>query len=166
VITIQSTCFNIRGLHLAHMWSYVCYNSQHKQWLLSYTTSNCRTWNGDTVCLIWDMFSVFGAFAKFWEVTNNSVISVHLSVDPHGITQLPLDRFFRKILIGDFSSNMTKKFMLVQPQKKYRAHYIKLMCFHNIPLIYSRNEVADNSCWENQNTHFTPIFILKLWRLW
>jgi hypothetical protein len=39
-------------------------------------------------------------------------------VYPHGITQLPLDRFLRKFYTGDYSSNITKKIMLVQTQKK------------------------------------------------
>jgi hypothetical protein len=50
-----------------------------------------------------------GVFAKFWEVTNSFVISVCMPVHPHGITQLPLERFLRKFYTGDFPSNMTKK---------------------------------------------------------
>jgi hypothetical protein len=60
------------------------------------------------LCVGWSVWvhgsflRLLGAFAKLLKVTISFVISVHLSVCPHGTTQLPLDRFSWNLIFEYF----------------------------------------------------------------
>jgi hypothetical protein len=168
---LQDSCFfglammnalNIKFFHSSFTFSYVTYILTY---LVTYITYfpylltfclTLNTWPNDHGLIHkLDMFLV--AYAILQKATIGFIISVCSSVCLHGITHLPLDRFswnlipppkkksLEKIQVEDWSLSGILGTLL--------EDICTIMIVSHQVLLRMRN-VSDNSCRENQTTHF------------
>ena len=86
-----------------------------------------------------------GAFAKLRKATISFVMSVRLSVCPHGTSRLPLDGFSRNLILQYSSKIIRENSSFIKIVQKY--HYTFL-------IIYGPFLLRMRNCRENKNTHF------------
>ena len=100
------------------------------------------------------MFVCLGAFAKLRKAAMRFVVSVCLSAWNNSA---PTWRNFIKFDIWVFFENLSGKFKFVKIGQEWRVFYVKTSA-HFLIISYTvflrMRNVSDESCRENQNTHF------------
>ena len=82
-----------------------------------------------------------------------ATISFVLSVRPHGATCLPLDGLSRNFIFEDFRIADPKIQVSLKSDKNKGDFTLRPIYIFIIFVLRMRN-ISDNSCRENQNTHF------------
>jgi len=103
------------------------------------------------------------AFAKMRKATVSFLMSVRLSIRPHGITLLPLDGFSTNLISGYFRKSVEK--IQVRLKSDKNIGYLTWRPMNKYDKISLIN-VSDKNCTQNQNIFYVQFFFRKSSHLW
>jgi len=97
-----------------------------------------------------------GAFANLPKVTVSFIMSVRLSIIPHGTTLFPLYRFSWSLIFGYFSKICCQNpsFVKIRQECRYFSWNKYIILIISRSIILTMRNVSDKSCRENRKTHF------------
>jgi hypothetical protein len=117
--------------------------------------ADCSSINAIYLTTVLAECTALGASAKLRKVTISFIMSVRLSIIPHGTTLFSLDGFSRSLIFGYFSKIcFQKSFVKIRQECRYfiRNQFIFLIISRSV--IFKMRNISGKSCREKRKTHF------------